>query len=66
VPDSEHIYQLAQGKLIQPVNHSYIPNLDTVIPAAAEPWYDTGARYTSPNFLNTFRIGRRNALIFFA
>lgn len=63
VPDSEHIYQLAQSKLIQPVNHSYIPNLDTVIPAAADPWYDTGARYTSPNFINTFGIGWRNDLV---
>ena len=63
VPDSEHIYQLAQSKLIQPINHSYIPNLDTVIPAAADPWYDTGARYTSPHFINTFGIGWRNDLI---
>jgi spermidine/putrescine transport system substrate-binding protein len=63
VPDSEHIYQLAQSKLIQPVNHSYIPNLDTAIPAAADPWYDSGARYTSPNFINTFGIGWRNDLI---
>jgi spermidine/putrescine transport system substrate-binding protein len=63
VPDSEHIYQLAESKLIQPVNHSYIPNLDTVIPAAASPWYDTGARYTSPNYINTFGIGWRNDLI---
>jgi spermidine/putrescine transport system substrate-binding protein len=63
VPDSEHIYQLAQSKLIQPINHSYIPNLDTVIPAAADPWYDTGARYTSPNYINTFGIGWRNDLV---
>ena len=63
VPDAEHIYQLSQSKLIQPINHSYIPNLDTVIPAAADPWYDSGARYTSPNFINTFGIGWRNDLI---
>jgi len=63
VPDSEHIYQLAQSKLIQPINHSYIPNIDTVIPAAAEPWYDQGARYTSANYINTFGIGWRNDLV---
>jgi spermidine/putrescine transport system substrate-binding protein len=63
VPDAEHIYQLAQSKLIQPINHSYIPNLDTAIPAAADPYYDSGARYTSPNFINTFGIGWRNDLI---
>jgi spermidine/putrescine transport system substrate-binding protein len=63
VPDAEHVYQLAQSKLIQPINHSYIPNLDTVINAAADPWYDSGARYTSPNYINTFGIGWRNDLI---
>ena len=63
VPDAEHIYQLVQSKLLQPINHSYIPNLDTVIPAAADPWYDNGARYTSPNFINTFGIGWRNDLV---
>ena len=55
VPDAEHIYQLVQAKLIQPINHSYVPNLDTAIPAAGDPWYDKGARYTSPNFINTLR-----------
>ena len=44
VPDAEHIYQVAQSKLIQPINHSYIPNLDKAIPAAGDPWYDRGAR----------------------
>ncbi len=63
VPDSEHIYQLAHSKLIQPINHSYIPNLDTAIPAAGDPWYDSGARYTSPNYINTFGIGWRNDLV---
>jgi spermidine/putrescine transport system substrate-binding protein len=63
VPDAEHIYALAQSKLIQPINHSYIPNLDNVVPAAADPWYDSGARYTSPNFINTLGIGWRNDLI---
>jgi spermidine/putrescine transport system substrate-binding protein len=63
VPDAEHIYQFVQSKLIQPINHSYIPNLDTVIPVAADPWYDKGARYTSPNFINTNGIGWRNDLI---
>ncbi len=63
VPDSEHVYQFAQSKLIQPINHSYIPNLDSAIPAAGDPWYDRGARYSSPNFINTFGVGWRNDLI---
>jgi spermidine/putrescine transport system substrate-binding protein len=63
VPDSEHVYQFAQSKLIQPINHSYIPNLVGAIPAAGNPWYDRGARYSTPNFINTFGIGWRNDLI---
>jgi spermidine/putrescine transport system substrate-binding protein len=63
VPDAEHIYDLVQAKLLQPINHSYVPNLDNAIPAAGNPWYDKGARYTTPNFINTFGIGWRNALV---
>jgi spermidine/putrescine transport system substrate-binding protein len=63
VPDAQHIYQFVRGKLIQPINHSYVPNLDAVIPEAGDPWYDKGALYTTPNFINTNGIGWRNDLI---
>jgi spermidine/putrescine transport system substrate-binding protein len=63
VPDANHIYQFVQAKLIQPINHSYVPNLDNVIPAAADPWYDRGALYSTPNFINLFGIAWRNDLL---
>jgi spermidine/putrescine transport system substrate-binding protein len=63
VPDANHVAQLVDAKLIQPINHSYIPNLSNVIPAAADPWYDQGARYSSPNFINLFGIAWRNDLL---
>jgi spermidine/putrescine transport system substrate-binding protein len=63
VPDPEHILAFVQAKLIQPINHSYIPNLDNAIPAAGDPWYDKGARYSTPNFINLFGIQWRNDLI---
>ncbi|HEX5192687.1 MAG TPA: extracellular solute-binding protein [Solirubrobacteraceae bacterium] len=63
VPDANRVLQLAQAKLIQPINHSYIPNLDNAIPAAADPFYDRGARYSTPNFINLYGIGWRNDLI---
>ena len=63
VPDPAHIFPLVERKLIQPLNYSYIPNIDNVIPAAASPFYDNGPRYTSPNFINTFGIGWRNDLV---
>jgi len=63
VPSPQRLVQLVEAKLIQPINHSYIPNLDAAIPAAADPWYDKGARYSTPNFINLFGIQWRNDLI---
>lgn len=63
VPDASHLSALVAAKLIQPINHSYVPNLDNVIPAAGNPWYDSGARYSTPNFINLFGIQWRNDLI---
>jgi spermidine/putrescine transport system substrate-binding protein len=63
VPEASRLLQLAQANLIQPINHDYIPNLNDVIPAAADPWYDSGARYSTPNFINLYGIGWRNDLI---
>lgn len=63
VPDANHLSALVAAKLIQPINHSYIPNLNNVIPAAGNPWYDKGAQYTTPNFINLFGVQWRNDLI---
>ena len=63
VPDANHLAALVQSRLIQPINHSYVPNLDNVIPAAGDPWYDKGARYSTPNFINLFGIQWRNDLV---
>jgi len=63
VPDAQHMAALVEAKLIQPINHSYIPNLDNMIPAAGDPWYDKGARYSTPNYINLFGIQWRNDLI---
>ncbi|HEX4008669.1 MAG TPA: extracellular solute-binding protein [Solirubrobacteraceae bacterium] len=63
VPESQRIAELVEAKLVQPINHSYIPNLDKAIPAAGDPWYDQGARYSTPNFINLFGIAWRNDLL---
>lgn len=34
--------------LLQPLNHSYVPNLSNVWPEYQDPWYDKGAQYTVP------------------
>lgn len=47
------------GKLIQPLNHSYITNLTNVWPALQNPYYDQHSRYTVPYTVYTTGIAWR-------
>ena len=48
------------GRLLQPLNHDYLPNLDkNVWPALADPFYDAGSRYSVPYALYQTGIGWR-------
>jgi spermidine/putrescine transport system substrate-binding protein len=47
IPD--HLDQTVAGKIVQPINHSYIPNLEAnVWPELQSPFYDLGSQYTIP------------------
>ncbi len=60
VPELVYLEQLVVGKILQPLNLSYIPNLKTnVWPSLNSPWYDVGARYTVPYTIYTTGIGWR-------
>jgi len=60
VPTLPFMAQLVAGDIIQPLNHSYIPNLKAnVWPALADPWYDRGSRYTVPYTIYSTGIGWR-------
>jgi spermidine/putrescine transport system substrate-binding protein len=60
VPELVYLEQLVVGKILQPLNLSYIPNLKAnVWPALSSPWYDVGARYTVPYTIYTTGIGWR-------
>ncbi len=63
VPVVERIPQLVAGRLIQPLNRSYVPNLDGVLPALANPYYDQGSQYTAPNYIWTTGIQWRGDLL---
>ncbi len=56
VPIVERLPQIVAAKLIQPLNHDYIPNLEGVVPSMADPYYDKGALYTVPNYISTTGI----------
>jgi spermidine/putrescine transport system substrate-binding protein len=41
-------YKLIAAKILQPLNHSYLPNISNLVPAFQDPFYDKGSRYTVP------------------
>ena len=52
------------GKLLQPLNHDYLPNLKkNVWPMLASPYYDKGSRYTVPYTVYLTGIGWRTDMV---
>ena len=55
----DYISRAVAGKLIQPVNHSYLPNLKNVWTSLQNPYYDQQSRYTVPYATYTTGIAWR-------
>jgi spermidine/putrescine transport system substrate-binding protein len=53
------ISRLVGGKLLRPLNHSYIPDIKNVWPSFTNPWYDQEWRYSVPYTIYTTGIGWR-------
>lgn len=61
---NNRIAQAVAGKLLQPLNHDYIPNLKAnVWPSLHSPYYDQGSQYTVPYTVYTTGIGWRSDLV---
>jgi spermidine/putrescine transport system substrate-binding protein len=59
-PTVDRLGKLVAGKLLQPINLDYIPNLEKNIwPQLQSPFYDVGSRYTVPYVIYTTGIGYR-------
>jgi spermidine/putrescine transport system substrate-binding protein len=59
-PETVFLERLVVGKLLQPLNHTYIPNLHAnVWPTLQNPWYDQSSRYSVPYTVYTTGIGWR-------
>jgi len=59
-PTSQVVPKTVAGKLLQPLNLDYIPNLETYVwPSLANPYYDQGSRYTVPYVLYSTGIAWR-------
>jgi spermidine/putrescine transport system substrate-binding protein len=50
---------LIESKLVQPLNHSYVPNIHQAWPDFQNPYYDRGWRYTVPYTIYTTGIAWR-------
>jgi spermidine/putrescine transport system substrate-binding protein len=55
--------QLIEGKLAQPLNHSYIPNITQAWSDFTNPFYDQGWQYTVPYTIYTTGISWRKDLV---
>ena len=55
--------QLIESKLIQPLNHSYIPNISQAWPDFTHPFYDRGWQYTVPYTIYTTGMAWRKDLV---
>jgi spermidine/putrescine transport system substrate-binding protein len=61
---ASNIVNLMAQQLLQPLNHSYIPNLQrNVWPELVDPFYDKGSRFTVPYTVWQDGIGWRNDLL---
>lgn len=57
----EYLSRAVAGKLIQPLEHTYLPNLKrNVWPSLVSPFYDVGSRYSVPYTIYTTGITWRN------
>jgi spermidine/putrescine transport system substrate-binding protein len=60
----ENVGKLALGKLLQPLNHTYLPNYEANAWAAVkDPFYDKGSQYTVPYAVYSTGFGYRNDLV---
>jgi len=55
--------QLIESQLVQPLNHSYLPNITQAWPDFRNPFYDQGWRYTVPYTIYTTGISWRKDLV---
>jgi spermidine/putrescine transport system substrate-binding protein len=55
----DYVSRAVAGKLIQPINHTYLPNLKNVWPSLQNPYYDQHSRYSVPYATYTTGIAWR-------
>ncbi|MGH2935375.1 MAG: polyamine ABC transporter substrate-binding protein [Gaiellaceae bacterium] len=59
-PTVDYLSRAVAGKLVQPLNHHYLPNLKNVWASLQSPFYDVRSQYTVPYVIYTTGIAWRN------
>ncbi len=62
-PGPSALSRMVYGKLLQPLQLSYMTNLKNAWPEYQDPWYDRGSQYTVPYVVYTTGIGYRADLV---
>ncbi len=63
-PTQDDLPKYVAGKLLQPLNHDYLPNLQkNVWPTLVDPFYDRHSRYTAPYVTYSTGIGWRTDVV---
>jgi spermidine/putrescine transport system substrate-binding protein len=63
-PTQDDLPKYVAGKLLQPLNHDYLPNLKkNVWPTLVDPFYDLKSRYTTPYVTYSTGIGWRTDMV---
>jgi spermidine/putrescine transport system substrate-binding protein len=57
---ADAIVRMIAQQLMQPLNHTYLPNLENIWPELTDPFYDRASRYTVPYVVWLDGIGWRN------
>jgi spermidine/putrescine transport system substrate-binding protein len=62
-PTIDVMGELVYGKMIQPINHSYVPNISQAWPDFSNPFYDGKWQYTVPYTIYTTGIAWRKDFV---
>jgi len=63
-PTAEVLPKFVAGKILQPLNHDYLPNLSAnVWPELQDPYFDVGSQYTVPYTVYETGIGWRADMV---
>jgi spermidine/putrescine transport system substrate-binding protein len=62
-PTIDYLPKLVAAKLIQPLNHDYIPNIGNLWPSLQDPYYDKGSQYSLPYTIYTTGFGWRTDIL---